>query len=350
MMPDPGSDETIEVVRGRMSDARADQLLRFWSKEGALDGPEARRRLAEVVCVLLDGAGEIAGSNSAYQQKVPLFGDRPFWMYRSFLRPDASSAGPRMIGAAFTALEEEFDTSEAGPIGLCLQVSDPAVMESRPEAIWPETGLMFAGSLVDGSHLRIRYFDGVAIGPGLPDSPTLSETRDMDTEPDDRYRIEPLGHAAGPDDVLAFWDREDAVPVEEARRRVHQVHLVAIERADGVVAVSTAYLQRNAQLRMDLWYFRVFVARAHRKGNLAVALALRGHDLLEQRFLSGEDTRGSGILHETEHPGLKTYFNKALWAPLDLTFIGENRRGAHVRVHYFPGALAPAPRAAHAPG
>jgi hypothetical protein len=28
-------------------------------------------------------------------------------------------------------------------------------------------------------------------------------------------------------------------------------------------------------------------------------------------------------------------------APTDFTFIVENQRGDHVRVHYFPGALAP---------
>jgi hypothetical protein len=29
--------------------------------------------------------------------------------------------------------------------------------------------------------------------------------------------------------------------------------------------------------------------------------------------------------------------------PTDFWYIGGNERGDHVRVHYFPGALAPAP-------
>jgi hypothetical protein len=29
--------------------------------------------------------------------------------------------------------------------------------------------------------------------------------------------------------------------------------------------------------------------------------------------------------------------------PTDFLFIGENRYGAHVRVHYFPGVTAPDP-------
>ncbi len=32
----------------------------------------------------------------------------------------------------------------------------------------------------------------------------------------------------------------------------------------------------------------------------------------------------------------------ALWLPADFTFIGENAKGDHVRVHYFPGAHVPA--------
>jgi hypothetical protein len=35
--------------------------------------------------------------------------------------------------------------------------------------------------------------------------------------------------------------------------------------------------------------------------------------------------------------------NKALWLPADFTFIGENELGAHVRVHWFPGARVPTP-------
>ena len=60
-------------------------MLRFWSELGALDGPEAQRRLSEVVCVLLDRDGGIAGVNSVSPQRVPLVGGRLFWAYRSLL-------------------------------------------------------------------------------------------------------------------------------------------------------------------------------------------------------------------------------------------------------------------------
>lgn len=339
-------DGTIEVVRGRMTEERADELLRFWSREGALQEDEAQRRLSEVICVLLDGSGAIAGVNSVYPQRVGLVAGRLFWMYRHFLLPRASSAAPEMIEAAFATLEEEFDPAAVGPIGVCLIVSDPAVMEGRPEAVWPDTQLTFAGYLDDGQQLRIRYFEGAAIGPGFPDSPALSDTV-LDPPLEDRYRIEALDDSAvvTPEDVLTLWRSEEAMPEAEARRRLDEVELVAVDEAEELVGIASAYLQHNPQLRLELWFGRVFVASAHRHSNLGRVLMMRGREYLEQRFTSGEDTRGAGIVMEIENEGLKRYFNKGLWraAHIHSTFIGENDRGDHVRVYYFPGAQVPAP-------
>ncbi len=60
--------------------------------------------------------------------------------------------------------------------------------------------------------------------------------------------------------------------------------------------------------------------------------------------MSGADTRASGVIVEVENQMLMTYFNRALWVYSDFTYIGDSPRGAHVRVHYFPGAQAPLPR------
>jgi hypothetical protein len=285
------------------------------------------------------------GGQFVEERPLPLIGGRHFWVYDADASPD-SPDGDALFNATFDQLEARYQSDRSGPIGLCVPVSDPELMRRLPEAVWPETELMYAGTSEDGVQLRIRYFDEAAIGPPLPNSPTLAETRE-DTHPlEERYRIVPLTESgeATPDDVLALWARESAVPELEASRRVHEVHLVAIERSAGLAGVSSAYLQRNAQLRLDLWYYRAFVAMAHRRSSLAVQLALHGRDLLEDRFTSGEDTRAAGVIYEVENEGLKRYFNKALWLPTDFTFIGENERGDHVRVHYFPGAQAPIPQ------
>jgi hypothetical protein len=162
---------------------------------------------------------------------------------------------------------------------------------------------------------------------------------------DEGYRIELFAEqdAVSTEDVLALWGRELPFAEEELRRRIHEVLLVATTDGGELVGVSSAYLQQNEQLAMDLWYYRAFVASGHRQSNVAVNLALIGRDHLEQRFVSGADPRAGGMVYEVEHEGLKRHFDDALWLPTDFTFIGENERGDHVRVRYFPGALAPEP-------
>lgn len=162
---------------------------------------------------------------------------------------------------------------------------------------------------------------------------------------DEGYRIELFAEQDGvsAEDVLALWGRELPLADEERGRRIHEVLLVATTDGGELVGVSSAYLQQNEQLAMDLWYYRAFVASGHRQSNVAVNLALIGRDHLEQRFVSGADPRAGGMVYEVENEGLKRHFDDALWLPTDFTFIGENERGDHVRVRYFPGALAPDP-------
>jgi hypothetical protein len=340
----PAGQATIEVVRGGLSEERAADALGYLSRELALEGDPARRRLAELVCLALDG-GEIVGAASVHPEEVPLVGGRPFWIYRSVLGADSSEEWESLFNATFDVLGDEFERRGVGPVGLCVIVADRGEMERRREAVWPGTDLMFAGYLDDDRQVRIRYFWDATIGPALPNSPSIDETREHEYPLEARYRIESLAEASqfAPDDILRLWAREQAVPEAEAQRRVHEVTLVASDRDDGVVGVSSAYLQRNAQLRMDLWYYRTFVAEAHRMSNLAAQLIFGNRDILEQRFVSGEDTRAGGVIFELENDGMRKYFNRALWLPADFIFIGGSERGAHVRVHYFPGARVPVP-------
>jgi hypothetical protein len=339
-----GSEGAIEIVRGRLEPAVADELVAFWSEQGALTEAAARQRLAEVVCVLRDGDGRIAGVNSAFADRVDTIAGRRFWIYRSFLRPDRGDDWPGMVDAAFAALDEEFRATGEGPIGLCVPIRDRREMMRRPDAVWPGTSFLYAGYSPAGAQLRVAYFEGALIGPGKDAS-----MGDPALEPG--YRIELFAEQdeVSEEDVLALWASEGVVPAEEARRRVLEVLLVGIHERDGLVGIASAYLQRNPQLDMHLWYYRAFVAEAHRMGNVAVQLALQGRDLLQERFVSGADARGAGVLYEVENQGLKSYFNQALWFPTLLTFIGETARGAHVRVRYFPGAKAPDPPATAQP-
>ena len=331
MSPDEG---TVEVVRGRITDALAGEILGFWAREGALDETAGRRRLPDVVCVLRDGAGQIAGVNSVYRAELEGISGREFWVYRSFLAPAAAGSWAAMVSGAYRALDAEFDPARPGPIGLALLLDDPA--ERGPEAEWAWPRALYAGHLGDGRQLRIRYFSGARVGTPRP-------VVDFGMVLDRNYRIEPFAEqdAVAGDAVVDLWTREAGIPPDEARRRLEELLLVATVGGGEPVAVSTAYLEHNEQLGLDMWYFRAFVAPAHRATRVGWSLMVVGRDRLKARYVGGQDTRGHGIVLEVENEMLKQYFDHGLWYPADFTFIGENERGDHVRVHFFPGALAP---------
>jgi hypothetical protein len=340
-----GGTTRIASARGGLDEARAGEVQEFLAREGGLTQEVARRWLGELVCLSLED-DEVTGVGAARPASVGLIGGRPFWIYQSVLAPHGEEHWEALFNLAFKVLAEEFEEPDGPYIGTCVLLDDPGQMRKLPEAVWPETELMFAGYLDDGRQVRIRYFWGAAIAPGLPNSPSLEETRSHEYPLEDRYRIMSLDESpeVGPDDVIRFWEREGSLeePAEGARR-AGEVSLVAVDRDGEVAAVSSLYLRTNEQLRAEMWHYRTFVGAEHRMSNLAAQLIFGNRDNLEHRFVTGEDTRAPGVLFELENEGVAAYFNKALWLPADFTFIGENQLGDPVRVHWFPGARVPGP-------
>jgi hypothetical protein len=147
--------------------------------------------------------------------------------------------------------------------------------------------------------------------------------------------------AVGGRDVAELWIAEAGLSRAEAERRVAEILLVATDRERRPIGVTTTYLERNHQLRADMWYLRAFVAAAHRRSQLGLELARISRDHLAQRFVEGSDRRGLGVIFEIENEMLKHSIPEAVWPRLRFVFIGETAHGSHVRVYYFPGALAP---------
>lgn len=331
----------IEIVRGTLSGERADAVAGFLAEHAGVEEAAARRDLDRVVCVALAPDGVLCGVSSVVSAVVPLVGGVRLWLHGGVTSHGADAAEDELIAAGFAALEDEFEPEGRGPIGLCQVISDRDRLGG--EAVCPRTGLIHAGFLEDGSQVRIRFFAEASIGPRqTPLAPAAERARPP--ELDGRYRIEPLAESSvSADDVLALWARERALPPSQAARRVHEVELVAVDERDGVVGVSSSYLQRNPRLRMDMRHFRAFVAREHRSSSIASLLTLRGCERLERAYVTGEDTRAAGVLSEVENDLLKRFRNEARWAATGLTYLGENERGDHIRVRYFPGARVPPP-------
>jgi hypothetical protein len=340
----PGGEE-IEVVRGALEDDRAEQVLRFWAEQGGLEEAVARERLPGMVCVAVDDSGEVIGASSV-NAATPRPPARQMWVYRGLLAEHSDELWGEMFSASFDALEEEFDPDRGGPIGVCVLL-DAAEAARRPEARWPEEDLIYAGYLADGRQVKIRWFWEAAAEPGLPNSMKLDQAMAMDWSIDERYRVEPYtGDAQTRNAILELWAREGVVRQTEAQRRVDEALNVVVDRDEGVIALSTAYVQPSTQLKMDLWFFRTFVSTAHRNTHVATQLTMHNRDLLERRFTSGEDTRAGAVCFELQNQGMRKYLNTAIWQPVDFIFVGDSERGDPVRVHYFPGARVPLPHPA----
>jgi hypothetical protein len=269
---------------------------------------------------------------------IPLLGGRRFWVYRGHL---GLGDPAQMIREPFDKLEAEFDPDGEDPIGLCVLLTGEQI-KRRPEAEWDDPRMFYVGYVDGRAQVRIAYFEGARIGPPAGESkgslPAGYEVRQG-------YRVEVFADQdeISEQDIIDFWASESALNPAAAAERVREVLLIAVTDDGELAGVSSAKLRQNEQLWMDMWHFRVFVSGAHRTSQAGIALALGGREHLKQRFVSGEDTRAAGIVYVVQNEGLKRVFDDAVWRTLDFAFIGENPRGDHLRVHYFPGATAPGP-------
>ena len=336
-MYDAAPNARVEVVRGRVTGELADELLSFWSGHGALDEERARERLAEVVCIARDDAGAIVGVNSVYAAEVPLVGGRPFWMYRSFILPQANDAAGAMAHTAIRVLEAGYDPSQEMPVGVCMLVS-PGDIPYSPEVIWWWPRMIYAGHAQDGHEVRVYYFYSAGIGPP-------HRALDFSMAVDHGYTVHVFdrGGPVDADAVVDLWVRENAMTADEARRRVSEVLVVATHGdSPEPVGVTTVYLGHSEQLGLNVWYLREYVSADHRFTRAGWALLLAARAELDRRYVSGEDTRAAGVVMEVENRALMHRLDYAQWHPVDFTFIGETDTGAHVRVHFFPGVTVPA--------
>jgi hypothetical protein len=157
-----------------------------------------------------------------------------------------------------------------------------------------------------------------------------------------RYRLEPFdpADAGRSEQLVAMWTEGGALAEGTARERLNEAIFVAVDEEDGVVGVSTARLENVTHLGMLMWIYRTFVAEGHREGDIAFLLLHRSRDELLERYTSGRDTQGAGMLMEVQNPILRKARNQGVWKTTRFAFIGEDEVGAHHRVFYFPGAHA----------
>lgn len=324
------------MVRGRLDSEREQQLRAFWERTAGFAGPAADARLQEMVC-LLRADGEVVGASSVFAAEIALIAGRRFWVFRCLVEEGFEDRHGELVSATFHALDAESTGAVGAPIGLCVLL-DAKLRRARPEAEWRDPRLVYAGYLADGRQVRVAYFSDQVSSMSAP-------MPEGGWQPEPGYRILRFAEQSdiGAEDVTGAWVEEGGLTAAQAERRLPEVLSVAVGPDGRLAGITTAFLARNEQVRADMWHFRGLVLAAHRNSRIGLAQSVAGRDWLTERYVSGQDRRGLGIVYEVENEGLKRHFPHGIWYETDFILIGENRHGAHVRVHYFPGALAPEP-------
>lgn len=151
-------------------------------------------------------------------------------------------------------------------------------------------------------------------------------------------------------ELLAFWQRNQAVDETERNERAEQAVCVGRDEQDGICCVGTAFALVLPHLQQPVYYFRQFFAESQRGQKQTVPFFNRCRETLQAYNASLPAPESLGVLVELESDLLATYYNRAHIPQADSTFIGYSPRGLQLRVSYFEGAilLPPVPRSAQA--
>jgi hypothetical protein len=156
-----GSGYRIEPFAEQERVTRED-VVAFWTREGALAAPEAQRRVAEILLVASDRAGRPVGVSTTVLRRIdPLRAD--LWYTRVFVGA-AHRRSHLAVGLALAArdrLARRFASGEdRRAIGIVFEVESEVLKRFLPQAIWPRTEFAFIGETSTGSHVRVFYFPG----------------------------------------------------------------------------------------------------------------------------------------------------------------------------------------------
>lgn len=142
--------------------------------------------------------------------------------------------------------------------------------------------------------------------------------------------------------VKSLWMGEGALSDQEAlQKRLREVVYAAVDPKTGkVAAVSTAVKKKvNVLNGKFLYEFRCYIGEAYRIAGLDVKLSRVTFDFLEQ-LASADADRPIGIFAVLGNDYLKDQpvWRRAVWPEIEMYFIGYNKNGDPIRVHYFTGA------------
>jgi hypothetical protein len=125
------------------------------ARSGAPSTPAARR----------DDEVDAGGGWLSRLGNLPQLGSRRVWLLRA--GPDGTPGGPEAAEAAFRELSGEPGPGDGQPLGVVALIADRAESERWAEAQPAGSAFVYAGFTPTGEQVRIGWFEGATIGPGL---------------------------------------------------------------------------------------------------------------------------------------------------------------------------------------
>lgn len=136
-------DYAIHVVHGSVDTRLADEISAFWLDNEAMADPiETARRVADVVCVARNAAGEIVGVNSVYLSAL-YQPSRLYYFYRIFLRKQDRVLG---LSARMRKLCVDHLRAAGGDIlGVAMVTENPKLMKPAARRMLARAGWQYLG-------------------------------------------------------------------------------------------------------------------------------------------------------------------------------------------------------------
>lgn len=142
-------------------------------------------------------------------------------------------------------------------------------------------------------------------------------------------------------EIAALWKREGALADDVIEKRLQEVVYVIRDSDSGEVAgVSTAVKKKVSKLNDNFLYeFRCYIGKNFRVAGLDIKISRMTLDLLQTLAIEDADKPvGVFTILENEQLQDQPLWRRAVWPETNMYFIGYNKAGCPIRVHYFKGA------------
>ena len=134
--------------------------------------------------------------------------------------------------------------------------------------------------------------------------------------------------------VIEFWESNGVLPRDEAERRSAEVVFVILDPRGEPAGVSTVYSDAFRATGLPYYFYRMFIAPAHRIHGMMEHMTAMTRDFLRARN-SASAQRHGGVVVITENPKLMRPGIKRRFRHIGFQHAGRNPAGLDIWVSEF---------------